>query len=144
MKAWIKVVLILFIIGLTAAILIWFFVINKPPQNIEKSKVAFTLNAKELYDSYKNDKRKSDSLYNDKVIVIAGVLSKVEKSDSLVIADFTFETDPMFGDKGVRCTMLPKYNLSMSHAMPGTQIKIKGQCKGYADDVILEHCSVLK
>ena len=144
MKTWLKVILVLFVLGVAAAALIWIFYINKPKTDFEKKKADFSLSANDLYSYYKTNKAKADSLYIGKVLEISGTLNKVEKADSQVIAVFIFEQGD-FGDQGIRCTMLPKFSLEMSNAKTGIDIRIKGHCTGYDDtDVKLTDCSVVK
>lgn len=144
MKTWLKVILVLFVLGIAVAALVWIFYINKPKTDFEKKKADFTLSAKDLYSSYKSNKAKADSMYIGKVLEISGTLNKVEKADSQVIAVFVFEQGD-FGDQGIRCSMLPKYSLEMSSAKTGILIKLKGHCTGYDDtDVKLSGCSIVK
>ena len=120
------------------------FYINKPHRDIEKADPDFTLKTENLYKEYTKNKVHSDSLYNGKVIQISGKVDKIETTDSLVIAVFVFSKDD-FGDAGIRCTMLPKYNNELKNIIKGTEINIKGACSGYNDtDVILEKCSLVK
>ena len=144
MKTWIKVLLILFVVGIAVAALVWIFYINKPKTNFEKKKADFTLSAKDLYNAYKAGKTKADSLYLDKVVEIDGTFTKVENADSQMVVVFVFEQGD-FGDQGIRCNMLPKFSTELSKAKAGTEIKIKGHCVGYDDtDVKLSNCSVVK
>jgi hypothetical protein len=56
---------------------------------------------------------------------------------------FVFEQGD-FGDEGIRCTMLPKYNFEAGKLQPDVEIKVKGYCTGYNEtDVILEKCSII-
>ena len=64
--------------------------------------------------------------------------------DSLVIAVFVFNQG-MFGDEGVRCTMLHGQTKLAANISKGNTVKIKGFCSGYNDtDVILEKCSLIQ
>lgn len=156
MNKWLKIILILAIVGIIAAILVFKFYINKPHKDIENAKAEYSLKADELYNEYKNNKS-ADSLYTDKVIEITGNITKIESpSDSLVIAVFTqkkdtvqAETDDLFAELeaegGIRCTMLFKYNEETKKIIPSTEIKIKGLCNGMkGSDIILEKCSIVK
>ena len=81
--------------------------------------------------------------YNGKVLEIYGKPSGIEENDSLVIVTFVFDKG-MFGDEGVRCTMLDKYNDNALALNLDDNITIKGFCSGYNEtDVILEHCSIV-
>jgi hypothetical protein len=154
MNKWIKIILILAIVGIIAAILVFKFYINKPHKDIENAKAEYSLKADELYSEYKNNKS-ADSLYTDKVIEITGNLTKIESpSDSLVVAVFTqkndtLETNDLFAELeaegGIRCTMLFKYNEETKKIIPSTEIKIKGLCNGMkGSDIIIEKCSIVK
>ena len=144
MNKWIKIIIALSVIGIIAAGLGYKFVYNKPHRDFEKAKPDFTLEAKELYYNFKNTRSESEQKYNGTVILISGLIKSVEISDSLVIAVFAFE-EGMFGDEGIRCTMLPRYNEPVKSLKPDAEIKLKGFCSGYNEtDVILEKCTLLK
>ena len=144
MNKWIKIIIALFIIGIIAAGLGYKFIYNKPHRDFEKAKPDFTLEAKELYYNFKNTKSESEQKYNGTVILISGLIKSVEISDSMVIAVFAFE-EGMFGDEGIRCTMLPGYNEPVKSLKPDDEVRLKGFCSGYNEtDVIMEKCTLLK
>lgn len=143
MKKWFKILAVLFVIGVIAAILVYVFLYNKRHPDYEKLKPDYTLNAQELYNSYKTNRAGADKLYIGKVIEITGNLSKLDIRDTLVVAIFVFDQG-MFGDAGVRCSFLPKYNERAKALQPGSLVRIKGYLTGYNDtDVIMEQCSIL-
>lgn len=144
MKTWLKILLGLAVLGIIAAVLVYVFVYNKPHPDYEKLTAAYSLAPQELYSSFTANKDEAQKKYNGQLIELTGVLNKIETADSLVIAVFVFNQG-MFGDEGVRCTMLPKYNLEAQSLQPGGTVKIKGYCTGFNDtDVILEQCSLVK
>ncbi len=156
MKTWLKVVLVLFVIGIITVILVLRY-INKPNKDIEKAKADFTLNANDLYKEYTSNKTKADSLYNDKVIELNGIVTNIEApSDTLVVAVFTQKQDTtqvksddlssaFDVDGGVRCTMLQKYCNEAKKIAPNTSLKTKGLCKGMiGSDLIFVKCSIVK
>jgi hypothetical protein len=76
------------------------------------------------------------------VIQITGRINKVESVDSLTIAVFILD-EGMFGDEGIRCSMLPNHS-EKTHSLEGKTTTIKGYLTGYNDtDVILENCSII-
>jgi len=109
MKTWLKILIGLAVLGIIAAVLVYVFVYNKPHPDYEKLEAAFSLSPQELYTAYTGSKEDSQKKYNGQLIELTGALNKIETADSLVIAVFVFNQG-MFGDEGVRCTMLPKYN----------------------------------
>ena len=144
MKTWIKIVLGLFIVGIIAAVLGYFFVYNKPHPNYEKMDAAYTVTAADLYKSYTTNKSAAGTKYNGKVVALSGRLSKVEVTDSLTTCVFVFNKG-MFGDEGVRCTMLPDNSDLAKKLQPDGEVRLKGYCTGFNDtDVILEKCSIVK
>jgi len=108
MRTWITILIVLFILGLIAAVMVYHFVINKPHPDYEKMDAAYTITAVDLYKAYTSNKTAAGSKYNGKVIAFTGKLSKVETADSFIICVFAFSKG-MFGDEGLRCTMLPKF-----------------------------------
>jgi len=143
MKTWMKVIAGFAVVGIIAAVLIFKFVVNKPHPDYEKMSPDYTMHAQDLYNAFKNKKDASSKLYNGKVVQIDGTLARVEAKDSLVIVVFSF-TQGMFGDEGIRCTMIKKLSGEAKSLVPSGSVKIKGYCTGYNDtDVILEQCSVV-
>ncbi len=144
MKTWLKVVSVLVLIGVIAAFLAFYFLYNKPHPDYENIEAAYSLAASDLYKEYTADKTIAGNKYNGKVVEVAGRLSKVEVSDSLTICVFSFNKG-MFGDEGLRCTMLPSYAGKVKKLLPDAEVKLKGYCTGFSDtDVILDKCSIVK
>ena len=144
MKLWLKILLSLFAIGVIAAALIYVFVYNKPHPDFEKMKPDFTVSAADIYKAFKTNKAGAEKKFNGKVIEITFKLSKIESSDSVVTAVCVFN-EGMFGDEGLRCSLLKKYYEDAKKIPAGKEIKIKGYCTGYNDtDVILEQCCIVK
>ncbi|HRX97373.1 MAG TPA: hypothetical protein P5514_10545 [Bacteroidales bacterium] len=152
MKTWHKILIIMFILGTIGAALGYKFVYNKPhpdylslkpDRDFEKATPDFQITALDLFSAYRNDKKSAELKFNGKVVEIAGLISKVEEADSLTIAVFVMDQG-MFGDEGIRCTMLPNHTRAIE-ALTGSEITIKGFVSGYNDtDVIFEKCSLIK
>ena len=144
MKKIIKIGIGLLIIGIIAGTLGYVFIYNKPHRNFEKASPDFNLSAFELFDAYISDRNMAETKYNGKVIQLNGKIQKTEKVDSIVIGVFVFQ-EGLFGDEGIRCTMLPKFNDEILKVKPETSVLIKGFCTGYNDtDVILEKCTLIQ
>ena len=143
MKTWIKILLGLIVVGLIALFLVYKFVYNKQHPDYENIEPAFTVNAQDFYNAYKTNNEAASAKYNGKMIAINGKLSKVETADSLVTAVFVFNQGA-FGDEGIRCTMLKKFNTAAEKLQPDGEVKIKGYCTGFNEtDVVLEKCSII-
>jgi hypothetical protein len=134
-----KFVLITLVLAFLGGAYGWFFVYNKPHPDFENRKPDFQISANQLFNDYVKNK---GGLYNGKVVEISGTAQKVDVSDTLVTLVFVFN-EGMFGDEGIRCSFIPKFNDRVLQLKFPTQIKLKGFCSGYNDtDVILEHCSL--
>jgi len=143
MKLWVKIILVLVLAAIIAIFFIFHFVINKPHPDFEKIKPDYSLNAGSFYNEFKTSKENASRLYNGKVIGITGKITRVEIEDTLTIAVFVFNQG-MFGDEGIRCVMLRKYNEDAKKLKPDGTTRIKGYCTGFNDtDVIMEHCSLI-
>ena len=139
----IRILLAFILVGIIALFLVYKFVYNKPHPDYQNIKPDYTLHAVDLFNAFKNHKDASAKLYNGKIVQIDGSLTRIEAKDSLAIVVFAF-SQGMFGDEGIRCTMIKKLNEDAKKLVPGGTVKIKGYCTGYNDtDVILEQCSVV-
>lgn len=133
-----KILSIALIIAILVLGYVYVFVYNKSHIDYASAKPELELKAETLYNSFKtsDDSKK----YLGKIIMISGVVSSVESTDSSAVVNITFE-EGMFGSQGVRCNMLSPYVL----IKPGTEILLKGLCTGYNDtDVLLEYCTIKK
>lgn len=139
MKA-IKAGLIVVAVVLLALAYVWFFVYNKPHRNFEKARPDVVESARQCYQNFKKSAKAPES---GKVVELFGVPKSIEHSDSLVTVVFAFQQG-MFGDEGVRCTLLPKFNGEAGRLSLHDPVRIKGFCSGYnGTDVILEECSIV-
>jgi hypothetical protein len=144
MKKWMKIFAALILIGILAALYVWFFVYNKPHRDFAKAKPDHVLTAEQLFNAFRSNKVVADSLYTGMVVQITGNLNKVEFSDSILTAVFVFDQG-MFGDEGIRCVMLPEHWDGLRAVGPGDGVVMKGYCTGYNDtDVIIEKGSLIQ
>ncbi|MBU2651919.1 MAG: OB-fold putative lipoprotein [Bacteroidetes bacterium] len=144
MKKWQKIILVLFLAGVLGGLYGYFFVYNKPHPDYADLKAEHILPAAELFDAYRTDKSSADALYTGKMVEINGTLNRLEQIDSLRIVVFVFDQG-MFGEEGIRCTLLPEYVSDANSLAPGDLTTIKGLCTGYNEtDVILEKSVVVK
>jgi hypothetical protein len=140
-----KIILgILLLIGIIGGAYGWFFVYNKPHRNYESAEADYQIVAIDCYQKFASLAEGAESVYTGKILEIAGVPAKVETGDSLCVVVFVFN-EGMFGDEGIRCTMLPGHYEKAKLLSMNETVKIKGYCTGFNDtDVVLEHCSIIK
>lgn len=142
MKMWVKLFIAGIVVLILAAFIVYVFVYNKPHQDYETAKPEYILTANELFDFYIDNQTDAESKYNGKVLLITGILTSIEQTQDMIILNFSF-TEGLFGEEGVRCTMLDNYAEKAKNLLPGTEISVKGLCNGFTgNDVILEFCSI--
>lgn len=143
MKTWLKVILGLAILGIAGALIIYFFVYNKPHPDYDQLKADYSLSAQALFQEFTTDNAAAQTKYNGKMVEITGPVSVMEPGDSLATIVFVFQKGD-FGDEGIRCTLLAKYNEMARKLQSGSHVTIKGYCTGFTGDVILEQCSLVQ
>ncbi|MHC1707665.1 MAG: hypothetical protein AB9842_09100 [Bacteroidales bacterium] len=144
MKLWIRLLLAAVMFGFIAGILVYKLVYNKPHPDYQHEKAAYSVSAKDLFDQFKLNTSEAGLKYNGQIIEVAGTISKIEASDSLFVVAFVFE-EGMFGDEGIRISLLPEVMDKADKLSQGAEIKLKGLCTGFNDtDVILEQGSIVE
>ncbi len=142
MKTWLKVLIIIIILGLIGGYLVYKFVYNKPFPDYVEAKADLTVNADVLYHDFKTNKDTADKKYTGKVLDISGALTRVEEADSLVVAVFVLGQGD-FGEEGIRITLLPEFSDKAKTLSKGKELTFKGLCTGFNDsDVIVEKGSI--
>jgi hypothetical protein len=143
MKLWIKILIGLAVVGIIAGLLFYKFVINKSHPDYSALKPDYTLDAGSFYKEFNIARENAGKVYNGKIIEVTGKLTRVESADTLTIVVFAFEQD-IFGEKGLRCTMLKKFSADAMKLKPDGIVRIKGYCTGYnGTDVVMEQCSIV-
>lgn len=143
MKTWKIILAGTVLLGILTALLVYFFIYNKPHMDYERAEPDFELKAEELYFAFVNDENISSEQYNGKVLLLTGEIARVELIDEMVIVSFVFD-EGIFGDEGVRCTMLQSQHTKTLQLKVGQSVRIKGLCTGFTgSDVVLEYCSIV-
>jgi len=126
MKKWMKVLLLTAGIGLSAGLLLVYWIFNKPHRDVAKE-MGIALSAQQLYDSFRTNEASANSQYLDKAIELTGTVADISTNqegqkvvnfstnDPLVMINCTFKADPG--------------NLKV-----GDSITFKGICTGYIPD----------
>jgi len=143
MKSWIRIGLVLLFVAILTGMYIYFFVYNKKHPDFESEPAVYRLNAGTVFRSFRNNPEAASRIFNGKMIGLTGPVNAVEQTDSLVTVVFVFGQG-LFGDEGIRCTMLPKFNDAARSLSTNEEVSIKGYCTGYNEtDVILEQGSIV-
>lgn len=144
MKKLKKIIALLLVLGIAGAVYIWFFVYNKPHRDYENASADFNIEAVDCYQEFTSKASGIENIYAGKILEISGTPDKIESNDSLCVVVFVFN-EGMFGDEGIRCTMLASHYQKAKQLDMTKNVKIKGFCSGYNDtDVVMEHCSIIE
>lgn len=131
MKTEIRIFLaVAFIAGSISAILVWKNVINKPHRNIEEARADFSLAAADLCHEFTSAADSSQQKYQGRVILITGVILRVEARDSVSSVE-------MQGNAAYDIVMevLPEYNEAAKSLKPGETKAIKGLYVGWEEGI---------
>jgi len=127
-----KAILIsLLFVALLGSAYAWFFVWNKPQQNIKQAS-AISINATDLFNAYSLNEVEANKTYINKVVAVTGEVSNVGTNNEGKTVVLLKSDDLMFG---VNCTL--------EEAAPiknGETITLKGLCTGFLTDVVLIRC----
>ena len=142
MKTWIAVILGALMVLLVVGVLFFWLVYQKPHPDYEAMPAEHALSAGELYTAFITNEEAAHQQYIGSVVQIEGALSQVEQPRDLVIVGFYFD-EGIFGQAGVRCTMLEHYQQQALQLVPGQGVIIRGLVTGFTgSDVILDHCVI--
>lgn len=142
MKKSFKIVLIILVIIALGAFAAWKFVWNKDHRTAEDEKPVATVTASALFTEYETDETASNAKYLNKTVQVGGTVSGVTKDESGTIV-VLLATESMMGV--VSCTFSSTNGKPIEvEVKEGDQINVKGIVSGYAMDVVLEQCSLVK
>jgi hypothetical protein len=126
MKKWVKVVLIIGVIGILAAAGAVYYVYNKPHRDVTKEK-GVQLSAQGLYDAFRTNEAEANKLYLDKAVEMTGEVAEVSTNqDGKTVVNFK-TNDPLVV---INCT----FKENPGALQPGQTITFKGICTGYIPD----------
>ena len=143
MKKWLKILLILFGIGLFAGICTYMYVFHKPHRNVAAEKPTFIMKAADLTSEFTANEDSCNKKYGDKVIQVDGKIADISKSDTTLSVTLD---DP---SKGVNCSFESEYCIKNKDQIKllkvGDQVTLKGKCDGFdmIMGVVLTRCVLL-
>lgn len=136
-----KTFLIMGILGIAAALYVYVFVINKPHPDYRNMDPEYVMLAADLFEQFRNDRQHAEQEYNGRMVQLNGTMDYMEHNDSLIVGVFVFDKG-MFGEEGIRCSMISDEHNSKEFSAVNREVRVKGYVAGYNDsDVILENCS---
>lgn len=132
----IRVIIFLIILfSLMGSAYAWFFIWNKPKQDVKDAK-AIPVLATAIFSEYSTNEKTANAKYIDQIVEVKGEVNNVSKNAEGKTVVLLKTDDLMFG---VNCTMEEDVQIQT-----GEQVSIKGICTGYLTDVVLIRCYKIK
>jgi hypothetical protein len=131
MKQMKAILISLLFVALLGSAYAWFFVWNKPQQNIKQAS-AISINATDLFNAYFLNEAEANKTYVNKVVAVTGEVSNVGTNNEGKTVVLLKSDDLMFG---VNCTLEVAAPIKN-----GETITLKGLCTGFLTDVVLIRC----
>jgi hypothetical protein len=113
-----------------------YYRVSKPRPGLDNVTPALSITAVELYKQYQTNESAADSQFLKKVIEVTGVVADIQGTDS------TLNIELQGGDMGgVNCGIADA-NIKTNSLQKGSIVKLKGECKGFIMDVLLNDCVI--
>lgn len=143
MKKLLIIALVLLLLAAAAAFIVYKYVYNKPHPDYEKARAEVSVQAETLWTDFTMNKENADEMYTGKMVALEGMIDHVEEVDDMIILVYVFNQG-IFGDEGIRVSMLPQFQNEALEISPSGPVNIKGLCTGYNGiDVIIEKGSIV-
>jgi hypothetical protein len=140
MSKTIKILLVLFLIGIICAIAVWKYVFIKADVTVGSKKADVSIEASALLKKFEMNEDSANSLYLNKVLLVTGTVDNLTRNDQGVSVYLKNKEDAA----GVMCGF-DMTAIDTTVIKPGIKINVKGVCSGYnIDDVGLSKCSLVK
>lgn len=133
-----KFIILLFILGLTAASFGFYFY-NKPRSGVSGLKPVEITDAKALFENYSADENASNTKYLGKVVEVYGIVKSVEKDKRGTMNVLLSVGDEL---SSVNCQF--EKSDEMPEVEKGNSVLIKGICSGLLMDVVMVDCEMIK
>jgi len=114
----------------------YFYTMMKPHRDVSNEK-AIPVTAVALFKAYSFDEPQANAKYLDKAVAVTGTVGEVSTNQEGFKVIVLKTEDAFFG---VSCTMK---DLTVE-ASNGEEVTIKGFCRGYLSDVVLNECELIK
>lgn len=134
MKKIIYAVIILAIIGGAYGYYEW----NRPVASNAEKTAEITLSAADLEAAYTANEAEANTKYNDKLVQVSGVVSKIE-TEAGKTSIYLNTNNPM---AAVICEL--ENGSDVSNIKEGDNVSIKGKPTGILSDVVLVQCVLIK
>ena len=121
---------ILFIAGLVAA---W-YIFTEKFKDTSGIKADYTVNAMDLLQEFRQNDSLANIKYDEKIIIVNGIVSELEQADTTINIKFTDTTSGAY----IICAFQQQHLDEAKAIKEGDKISVKGSCSGGAYSNILE------
>jgi hypothetical protein len=134
-----KILIVLAFLGLAGGGYVY-YQWNRTNQSMTDAKEDLSIDSKALFDEFSANENLAMSKYIDKVILVRGVVSSIDKTNGQV-AIMLGTGDPL---GSVMCQLDPLTNQNVEDFKEGDQVKFRGKCAGFLTDVQLNSCVLVR
>jgi len=140
MKKYRIIVLLIALALILAGGIYGYLLYNKPHRDVMKAKAEFTLTAAALLSEFESNSNGATQKYNGKILLVSGKVESIRFNDTIASVQLSAEGSFF----GVNCSFNKNAITKLNEVQKGNEIQVKGECKGYIDDVILNNCFLIK
>jgi hypothetical protein len=127
------------LVAIIVFLIVKFYIFKESATSVSSRSAEFKMGAPELLMSFEKDENASNLKYNNKVLLVTGMVDKVTEAE----ANYTVYLKNQGSTAGVLCSF-DKKEFQKNPLRSGDLASIKGICNGYLEDVILNKCAVEK
>jgi hypothetical protein len=131
MKKIIKILILLFIVGLSVGAGMFLYVFHKPQRNLAEEKTIASFTADSLLITFENNETLANANYLDKAIEVTGIVNEITANQNTLTINMKV-ADVDLG--GVKCTFDPVDATKANEIQTGQTITLKGKCTGWIND----------
>jgi hypothetical protein len=141
----VRIILILFVVGLISGLGVYVYVFHKPHRNIEKENPAYSVSAADLLTQFSQNEDSSNNKYGNKVLLVSGKIVDITKKEDIIVT-FVLENS----SSGISCNFDSAYSAEKSEILKKIKmdesILVKGKCDGYdaITGVVLTDCVLIE
>lgn len=143
MNKYLKIFLVLALVGLVVGGSVVYYVFNMPHRDVEGEAPAFTMVASDFYNDYNSDEDAGNTKYLNQVIQVTGPIADISQNgiELTIILNDDME--------GVSCALdsaaVVNNKEMLSSLEIGDQVTLKGKCDGFdmIMGIVLTKCFVI-
>lgn len=133
----------LLVLAIAGGWYVYTYIYNKPHPDYLELEAEHIVKDERLFSSFRKDMAEANDLYTGRMIIVEGVIDKVEVQENGVTAVIVMD-EGIFGDEGIRFTFLPGQEQAATALETGSFARIKGFCAGYNEtDVVVDKSSLV-